>query len=65
MADKKLRVTLVKSPIRYSMRQKRTVQSLGLRHLQASVEIYDTPVNRGKITAVRHLVEVEEIDSNA
>jgi ribosomal protein L30 len=47
------------------MRQKRTVQSLGLRHLQASVEIYDTPVNRGKITAVRHLVEVEEIDSNA
>lgn len=63
MADKKLRVTLIKSPIRYSTKQKKTVQSLGLRRMNSTAEHYDTPQIRGMINAVSHLVKVEEIES--
>jgi len=63
MAKKKernLRITLVKSPIGYSIRQKRTVKALGLRRLKQSVVQADTPVIRGMIAKVSHLVVVEE-----
>jgi large subunit ribosomal protein L30 len=59
--SKKLRITLVKSPIGYSGRQKGTVKALGLRRLHQSVEQKDTPVIRGMINKVSHLVEVEEL----
>jgi large subunit ribosomal protein L30 len=58
---KLLRVTLTKSPIGYSLRQKRTVQALGLRKMNQSVEQKDTPVIRGMISKVEHLVTVEEV----
>lgn len=57
---KKLQVRLVKSPIGYSERQKRTVRALGLRKLMQSVEHVDTPAVRGMIAKVRHLVIVDE-----
>jgi large subunit ribosomal protein L30 len=57
---KKLRITLTKSPIGYSIRQKRTVRALGLRRLRQTVEQEDTPVVRGMIDKVSHLVSVEE-----
>jgi large subunit ribosomal protein L30 len=57
---KVLRITLTKSPIGYSLRQKRTVQALGLRRLRQTVEQEDTPVVRGMIDKVSHLVSVEE-----
>jgi len=57
---KTLRVRLVRSPIGYSLRQKRTVRALGLKRLNQTVEHQDSPVVRGMINAVRHLVEVEE-----
>ena len=57
---KKLRITLVKSPIGHTKRQKATVTSLGLRKLQQSVEKDDNPVIRGMINRVSHLVAVEE-----
>ncbi len=57
---KTLRVRLVRSPIGYSLRQKRTVRALGLKRLNQTVEHQDNPVVRGMINAVRHLVEVEE-----
>jgi large subunit ribosomal protein L30 len=57
---KKLRITLTKSPIGYSIRQKRTVRALGLRRLQQTVEQEDTPVVRGMIAKVSHLIMVEE-----
>jgi len=63
MAKKKskvLRITLVKSPIGYSKRQKRTVRALGLRRINHTVEQQDTPVIRGMIDKVSHLVQVEE-----
>jgi large subunit ribosomal protein L30 len=53
-------ITLVRSPIGYSERQKRTVRALGLRRLQQTVEQADTPVIRGMIAKVSHLVTVEE-----
>lgn len=62
MGEKRLRVTLVRSPIGYNIRQKRTVWALGLRHMQQVVERPDTPAVRGMVTKVAHLVQVEEIE---
>ena len=58
--SKVLKVTLTKSPIGYSVRQKNTVRALGLRRLGQMVEHTDTPVIRGMINKVSHLVQVEE-----
>ncbi len=55
-----LRITLVKSPIGYSRRQRGTLRALGLRRMHQTVEHQDTPVIRGMIAAVSHLVRVEE-----
>lgn len=61
MAKKKhLRITLVKSPIGYSERQKRTVRALGLRRLQQTVEHDDSPAVRGMVAKMPHLVRVEK-----
>ncbi len=65
MADKNsnaLKVTLVKSAIGYSSRQKKTVLALGLRRLGQTVEHNDTPVIRGMINKVSHLVKVEDYE---
>jgi len=60
MSEKTLRITLVKSPIGYSKRQKATLRALGLRRLQQTVVHKDTPVIRGMVAKVVHLVRVEE-----
>ncbi len=63
MAKKKsktLRITWVKSGIGYSERQKNTIRALGLRRVGSSVEHEDTPVIRGMVNKVSHLVEVQE-----
>ena len=60
MAKKKLQITLVKSPIGYSKRQKGTVRALGLRRMNHTVTHEDTPVIRGMIDKVSHLLRVEE-----
>ncbi len=57
---KKLRITLVRSPIGYNIKQKRTVWALGLRKINQTVEQPDVPEIRGMITKVQHLVTVEE-----
>jgi large subunit ribosomal protein L30 len=59
--SKKLRITLVKSPIGYSGRQKGTVKALGLRRMHQSVVQEDNAVIRGMINRVSHLVEVKEL----
>ena len=59
-AAKKIRVTLVRSPIGYPEPQKRTVRALGLRRMQQTIEHTDSPALRGMITKVIHLVQVEE-----
>ncbi len=62
MSEKKLKITLVKSPIGYSVKQKETVRSLGLRKLNPSVEKPDSKTLRGMIDKVGHLVRVEEVE---
>ncbi len=62
MMAKRLRVTLVRSPIGYSVRQKRTVEALGLRKMKQTVEHPDNPAVRGMVQRVIHLVEVEEVE---
>ncbi len=58
--EKVLQITLVRSPIGYSQKQKRTVRALGLSRMNQTVEQEDTPVIRGMIAKINHLVEVEE-----
>ena len=60
--EKVLRITLTKSPIGYSRRQKETVRALGLRRMHHMVEQKDTSVIRGMIAKVSHLVTVEEVN---
>ncbi len=59
-AQGKLKITLVRSPIGYAEDQKRTVRALGLRRMHQTVEQMDTPVIRGMVSKVSHLVKVEE-----
>ena len=59
---KKLRIRQVRSAIRRSGTQKRTVRALGIRRLHQPVEHYDSPQIRGMINKVSHLVTVEELD---
>ena len=55
-----IRITLTKSPIGYEKSQKATVKALGLRKMHQTVEQKDTPVIRGMVNKVSHLVTVEE-----
>ena len=60
MAEK-LKITLVKSPIGAIPKQRATVEALGLKKLQKTVELPDNAAVRGMMQNVRHLVKVEEI----
>jgi large subunit ribosomal protein L30 len=64
MAEK-LRITLTKSPIGYNEKQKGTVRALGLKRLNQTVEHDDTPVIRGMIAKISHLLTVEEVEEAA
>lgn len=58
--NKLIKITLVKSPIGYSKRQKGTVRALGLKKINQTVEQEDSAVIRGMIAKVSHLIKVEE-----
>jgi large subunit ribosomal protein L30 len=60
-----LRITYTKSAIGYNLKQKATIQALGLRRLHQTVEHEDTPVIRGMINKVSHLVRVETAPETA
>jgi large subunit ribosomal protein L30 len=60
---KKIKVTLIKSPIHKSAAHKATVKGLGLRRMRHSVELEDTPAIRGMINAVNYLLKVEEVSA--
>ena len=57
---KRIKVTLVKSTIGFNRTQDETVTGLGLRRLNHTVELADTPGTRGMIHKVRHLVTLNE-----
>lgn len=60
---KQLRIKLVRSPIGYSSRQKRTVKALGLRKINHTVVRPDNPAVRGMVAKLSHLLQVEEIEA--
>ncbi|MEI2748067.1 MAG: 50S ribosomal protein L30 [Ferruginibacter sp.] len=57
---KKIKITQIKSVIDRSERQKKTMIALGLKKMNATVEVEATPQIQGMITKVQHLVKVEE-----
>jgi large subunit ribosomal protein L30 len=57
---KKIQITLVKSAIGYSVKHKATIRALGLRRMNQTVEQVDSPVVRGMLMKVNHLVTVVE-----
>lgn len=56
---KKIKVTQIKSTIDRPERQKRTMVALGLKKMNATVEVEATPQILGMVTKVQHLVKVE------
>ncbi len=58
--EKTIRIKLVRSPIGYTEKQKRTVKALGLHKLNQIVEKPDNEAVRGMIETVTHLVEIVE-----
>ena len=57
----KIKVTQVRSAIKRTARQKRTLEALGIRKLHQTIEVEATPQILGMVAKVSHLVEVEEV----
>jgi large subunit ribosomal protein L30 len=60
MADKKIKITMVRSMITDPERMRRVLRGMGLTKLNRTVELEDTPAVRGMVHKVCHLVKVEE-----
>jgi large subunit ribosomal protein L30 len=58
---KMVKVTLTKSIIGATPRQRKVVEALGLRKMHQSVVLVDSPVTRGAVTKVEHLLTLEEL----
>ena len=58
--EKSIKITLVRSSIGFPEPQKATVRALGFRRLHQTVEHKDTPVLRGMLAKIIHLVRIEE-----
>lgn len=56
---KKIKVTLVKSLIGTVTSHRACARGLGLRHREHTVEVLDTPENRGMINKINYLLKVE------
>jgi len=61
----KIRIKWIKSDIGYPVDQKRTLKALGFHRLNETVEKEDTPVIRGMIAKVNHMLLVEENDNGS
>ena len=57
----KIKITQVKSAIKKPVRQKKTLEALGIRKLHQTIEVEATPQILGMVNKVSHLVEVEEV----
>lgn len=61
MADKKLSVTMTKSKIGRLKSHQACLKGLGLRKIRHTVQVIDTPENRGMINKVSYMLKVEEV----
>jgi large subunit ribosomal protein L30 len=60
-SEKKIKVTLIKSMFGRGKKHMACVKGLGLRRMHHSVEVIDTPCNRGMINKVSYLLKTEEV----
>ena len=60
MADKKLKVTWVRSTIGHKAAARGTIRALGLHRLNQTVEVADTPMTRGMLRRVAFLLDVQD-----
>lgn len=60
-SDKKLKVTLVSSTAHRLASHQATVRGLGLRRMNSSALVSDTPATRGMIKKISYLLKVEEV----
>ena len=58
----KIKIKQVRSKIDRPERQKRTLEALGLKRINQVVEHEDTPQIMGMVNAIKHLIEVEEVN---
>lgn len=57
---KKLKITLLRSPVARQPRQRRTLRALGLTRVGQTVEQEDIPVLRGMLDVIAFMIEVED-----
>jgi large subunit ribosomal protein L30 len=60
MSDKKIKLTMVRSQHGRLRSHKACIAGLGLRKLHQSIEVSDTPENRGMINKVHYMLQIEE-----
>jgi len=60
MADKMLKITLVKSPIGAVPKHKKTLEAMGLTKMHKTVTLKDNASTRGQIQQVGYMLKVEE-----
>lgn len=58
---KKIRVTLVGSKYGRKLNHRECIEGLGLRRMYQTVEVIDTPANRGMIDKVFYMLKIEEV----
>lgn len=61
MADKMLKITLIKSPIGAVPKHRRTVEAMGLTKMHKTVTLPDNAATRGQIQQIGYMLKVEEI----
>jgi large subunit ribosomal protein L30 len=59
MTAKSMKITQIRSGIGFDKKQTLALRGLGLRRMNHTVEVEDTPSTRGLVLKVRHLVKVE------
>ncbi len=60
MADKKIKVTMVRSANGRLKKHQACARGLGLRRMHQTVEVIDTPENRGMVNKISYMLRVEE-----
>lgn len=60
MADKMLKITLVKSPIGAVPKHRKTIEAMGLKKVNKTVLLPDNAATRGQIQQVAYMLKVEE-----
>ena len=61
MAEKKIRITQIKSSIGYRRKAKDTLKALGIKKMNGSIVKVSSPAIEGMIASINHLLKVEDV----